>query len=179
MHAISIAGFFDLKETRDAFVSSLSKFTVVSNTREIKPKNISCIRELLNLAINNGDCLQDSWSFVLDCISRIEEMRVQGLGNVSDSEFFQSRVEPFDSSHSATKQIKMKNSTIIAEQISANQIEAIYLNSEKLKTKGIVQFIEELCRISKEELSDEDRPRKFSLQKLVEVASLNMNRVRF
>ena len=33
--------------------------------------------------------------------------------------------------------------------------------------------------MSREELADEDSPKKFCLQKIVEVASLNMGRVRF
>lgn len=73
----------------------------------------------------------------------------------------------------------MRNSAIIAEQIDANQIETIFLQSERLNTDAIIDFIENLCRVSKEELADEDSPKKFCLQKLVEVASLNMNRVRF
>lgn len=44
---------------------------------------------------------------------------------------------------------------------------------------AIIDFIENLCRASREELADEDSPKKFCLQKLVEVASLNMDRVRF
>lgn len=71
-------------------MSSLSKFTQVSASREIKEKNINCIRELLNLAIHDGDCLRDSWSYVLDCISKIDHMRVLGLGDLPDSEYFHS-----------------------------------------------------------------------------------------
>lgn len=55
----------------------------------------------------------------------------------------------------------------------------IFLQSEKLKTDAIIDFIENLCRVSKDELADQDNPKKFCLQKMVEVASLNMNRVRF
>jgi brefeldin A-inhibited guanine nucleotide-exchange protein len=36
MHAIRISGFFDISEARSTFVSSLSKFTQVSATKEIK-----------------------------------------------------------------------------------------------------------------------------------------------
>ena len=85
MHAIRISGYFEISTARNAFVSSLSKFTVVSTNKEIKPKNISCIRELLSLSINNGDCLRDSWSYVLECISRIDHLRVLGLGDLTDS----------------------------------------------------------------------------------------------
>lgn len=73
----------------------------------------------------------------------------------------------------------MRNSAIIAEQIDANQIETIFLQSEKLNPDAIIDFIENLCRASREELGDEDSPKKFCLQKIVEVASLNMDRVRF
>jgi len=88
MHAIRISGHFEIHEVRNAFVSSLSKFTLVSASKELKQKNISCIRELLNLAIHDGDCLRDSWSYVLDCISKIDHMRVLGLGDLTDSEYF-------------------------------------------------------------------------------------------
>jgi brefeldin A-inhibited guanine nucleotide-exchange protein len=72
IHAIRISGHYEIHEVRNAFVSSLSKFTQVSASREIKEKNINCIRELLNLAIHDGDCLMDSWSYVLECISKID-----------------------------------------------------------------------------------------------------------
>lgn len=48
-----------------------------------------------------------------------------------------------------------------------------------MSPNAIIYFIENLCKVSKDELADEDSPKKFCLQKLVEVASLNMNRVRF
>jgi brefeldin A-inhibited guanine nucleotide-exchange protein len=44
---------------------------------------------------------------------------------------------------------------------------------------AIIDFISNLCRISLEELNDEENPRKFSLQRLVEVADFNMDRIRF
>jgi brefeldin A-inhibited guanine nucleotide-exchange protein len=179
MHAVRISGHFEIHDVRNAFVSSLSKFTQVSASKEIKQKNINCIRELLNLAIHNGDCLRDSWSYVLECISKIDHMRVLGLGDLTDSEYFKSEAGAASQGQALNQQLLMRNSAIIAEQIDANQIETIFLQSERLNTDAIIDFIENLCRVSKEELADEDSPKKFCLQKLVEVASLNMNRVRF
>lgn len=128
IHAIRISGYFEMAATRDSFVKTLSKFTVVSAAKEIRPKNISCIRELLNLAIHNGDCLRDSWFFVLKCISQIDHMRVLGLGEMTDSQLFQSAVDPM-AGHQALnrdKQILMRNSQIIAEQINPTQIDDIF-----------------------------------------------------
>ena len=73
----------------------------------------------------------------------------------------------------------MRNCQIIADEIDANQIELIFLQSERLNPNAIIDFIENLCKVSRDELAEEDSPKKFCLQKLVEVASLNMNRVRF
>jgi len=87
-HAIKIAGFYNMNTERDAFVSSLSKFTQVSAIKEIKEKNIECIRALLNLATYEGNYLSGSWYYVLDCISKIDYMHVLGTGAKKDSEFF-------------------------------------------------------------------------------------------
>jgi brefeldin A-inhibited guanine nucleotide-exchange protein len=88
MHAIKISGFYQMHTERDAFVSSLSKFTQVSAVKEIKEKNIECIRALLNLASYEGNYLKNSWFYVLDCISKIDYMHVLGTGARKDSDFF-------------------------------------------------------------------------------------------
>lgn len=88
MHAIKISGFYLMNTERDAFVSSLSKFTQVSTFKESKEKNIECIRALLNLAINEGNYLKNSWYYVLDCISKIDYMYVLGTGSRKDADFF-------------------------------------------------------------------------------------------
>ena len=179
IHAIRISGHYEIHEVRNAFVSSLSKFTQVSASREIKQKNINCIRELLNLAIHDGECLRDSWYYVLDCLSKIDQMRVLGLGDLPDSEYFQSEAVSQLQGQPTNQQVLMRNCQIIADEIDANQIELIFLQSERLNPNAIIDFIENLCKVSRDELSEEDSPKKFCLQKLVEVASLNMNRVRF
>lgn len=87
-HSIKICGYFDLKTERDAFVSSFAKFTLVTSERKLQPKNIYCIESLLDLATHQGNYLGESWFFVLECISRLEEMINLGSGQVHDREFF-------------------------------------------------------------------------------------------
>jgi hypothetical protein len=59
-------------------------------------------------------------------------MRVLGLGDLPDSEYFQSEAvaqiqgQPSDLLNSH-QQVLMRNSQIIAEEIDANQIELIFL----------------------------------------------------
>lgn len=86
--SIKICGYFDLKTERDAFVSSFAKFTLMTNEKRIKPKNIQCIQKLFEFAIHQGNYLGESWFFVLECVSRLEEMINLGSGQVRDREFF-------------------------------------------------------------------------------------------
>ena len=85
------------------------------------------------MAIHDGDVLRDSWQFVLECISKIDHMRTLGLGDLTDSQYFHSDAQPSNTGmNSNSQQLLMKNSQIIAEQIDPNQIETIFLMSEKL-----------------------------------------------
>ena len=71
------------------------------------------------------------------------------------------------------------NSELIVNNIDPNKIDLIIQRSVNLDPDAIIDFITSLCRVSKEELDDVDNPRKFSLQKVVEVADFNMGRIRF
>lgn len=88
MHAIKVSGFYKMHTERDAFVSSLSKFTMISTLKEIKLKNIDCVKGLVQLAVYDGNFLGNSWYYVLDCISKVDYMHVLGTGARKDSEFF-------------------------------------------------------------------------------------------
>ena len=48
-----------------------------------------------------------------------------------------------------------------------------------LDEDAIISFIQSLCKVSRDELANQSNPRKFSLQRLVEVADLNMERIRY
>ena len=60
-----------------------------------------------------------------------------------------------------------------------SQIDLIIQKTVQLDPEAIIDFITALIQVSSEELKDQENPRKFSLQKLVEVADFNMGRIRF
>lgn len=73
----------------------------------------------------------------------------------------------------------IQNSEIIVSHIDLTKIDLIIQKSVNLDAEAIIDFIQSLCMVSKEELMDMENPRKFSLQRLVEVADFNMGRIRF
>jgi len=73
----------------------------------------------------------------------------------------------------------VQNSEILVQHIDLSKIDLIIQKSINLDAEAIIDFINMLCKVSREELMDADNPRKFSLQRIVEVADFNMDRIRF
>jgi brefeldin A-inhibited guanine nucleotide-exchange protein len=208
-HCIRIAARFDMDTERDAFVSSLAKFTYLTTLKEMKQKNIECIKALLAIGLSEGNNLGPSWQYVLHCISQLERLQLIGMRTRQDFQFFQTDEEaaspgslPRDRSGSTAgnqvlkrraygtgvsavmsigqddRQVELVNSESVMNQIDAAQIDLLFNRSASLGSGAIVHFVTQLARVSKEELALHDQPRIFSLQKLVEVADYNMNRIR-
>lgn len=79
-YGIHISSLFDMELPRDAFVSSLAKFTNLSNLNQMKSKHIECIKLMIKIALNEGNYLKSSWSRVLNCISKLERLQLIGSG---------------------------------------------------------------------------------------------------
>mmetsp|Transcript_86464 Transcript_86464/g.222718 ORF Transcript_86464/g.222718 Transcript_86464/m.222718 type:complete len:1855 (+) Transcript_86464:120-5684(+) len=207
-HCIRIAARFDMDTERDAFVSSLAKFTYLTTVKEMKQKNIECIKALLAIGLSEGNNLGPSWQYVLHCISQLERMCIIGQKVRQDFQFFQGDEEATanaikSAAHGSTsgtqvlkrrahglgvsalvalgaddRQVELVNSESIVSQIDSGQIELLFNRSTSLSSGAVVHFVSQLVRVSKEELALADQPRIFSLQKLVEVADYNMGRMR-
>lgn len=84
--AIKIVCFFDLELERNAFVTTLAKFTFLNNLGEMKTKNMEAIKTLLDVAVTEGNHLKSSWHEVLTCVSQLEHMQlISGGVDVQDS----------------------------------------------------------------------------------------------
>ena len=63
--AVKIVCFFGLELERNAFITTLAKFTFLNNFGEMKSKNVATIQALLGIAASEGNYLQSSWREVL------------------------------------------------------------------------------------------------------------------
>eukprot|EP01061_Rhynchopus_euleeides_P007844 TRINITY_DN1689_c0_g2_i1.p1 TRINITY_DN1689_c0_g2~~TRINITY_DN1689_c0_g2_i1.p1 ORF type:complete len:1588 (+),score=764.32 TRINITY_DN1689_c0_g2_i1:206-4765(+) len=75
--------------------------------------------------------------------------------------------------------LEERNSQIIADQIDEVAVARVYSNTIDLSGEAIVFFVRHLCEVSTEEIEQSHPPRMFSLQKLIEIADVNMGRIRF
>jgi brefeldin A-inhibited guanine nucleotide-exchange protein len=151
-HCIIVSCTFDLDLERNAFIKTLSNFTLLNGTSEMKEKNFSATKILLEVGASQGNFLRKSWLDVLKCVSQLERFHVVGAqkGDIQ----------------SVVQQETTSQYVIVAT-------DRIFSGSAKLSGTAIVDFVEALCAVSWEEI-----PRMYSLTKLVEISYYNMSRIR-
>ncbi|KAG6384383.1 hypothetical protein SASPL_155803 [Salvia splendens] len=87
-----------LKTHRDAFVTSLAKFTSLHSPADIKKKNIDAIKVIVAIAEGDGNYIQDGWEHILTCVSRFEHLHLRGAGASPDASFFAIHLNELDKS---------------------------------------------------------------------------------
>jgi len=169
--AIILCGLHKMDTELNAFVSTLSKFTNLTGVREIKDKNLLSIQAMLDLGINNGGMLRMAWRYVLDCMSKINYY----------SNDYAPIMDITNESEAARRKdaIERHISDTIKNNIDFNKVNYIYSKSSVFSLEEILDFITCLCQISEEELKNPTGPSTYSLQKIVEVAHFNVDRVKF
>ncbi|XP_059633998.1 brefeldin A-inhibited guanine nucleotide-exchange protein 2-like [Cornus florida] len=89
-YAIHVTAVMSMKTHRDAFVTSLAKFTSLHSPADIKQKNVDAIKAIVTIADEDGNYLQEAWEHILTCVSRFEHLHLLGEGAPPDATFFAS-----------------------------------------------------------------------------------------
>jgi brefeldin A-inhibited guanine nucleotide-exchange protein len=80
-NGIAIASTFGMVTTKDAFVSSLAKFTHLNSVSEMRAKNVECVRMILAIAAMEGNNLGEQWVVIVRAVSQVEQIRAVAAGN--------------------------------------------------------------------------------------------------
>ncbi|KAG6817461.1 hypothetical protein H0H87_008629 [Tephrocybe sp. NHM501043] len=171
-NAIRIVCFFDLELQRNAFVTTLAKFTFLNNLGEMKTKNMEAIKTLLDVAVTEGNNLKGSWHEVLTCVSQLEHMQIISGGAEVPDAGRKSRTRKLPTEELANES-RSTHITVAADMV--------FSLSHFLSGTAIVDFVQALSDVSWEEIQSSglsQHPRMFSLQKLVEISYYNMTRIR-
>ena len=203
VYAIRLSSHGGMSLARNTFVNSLAKFTTLGSIKEMKSKNIECIRTLLSIAIIDGEYLGESWSPILQCISQLGRLHLFASGLDSEDQFLQTESNQLTKISEATREMEENNGKAVLAAVNEVLIDKVFSSSVTLSARGVVSFIEQLIAVSEAEISGDtkkgisgfsgvntpgtnqgkgagsahgmDGPRIFSMQRLVEVADYNMN----
>lgn len=202
--AVRIACLFELEVPREAFISALKNSTNLNNLPEMMAKNVEALKVLLDIAQTEGNLLKDSWKDILLCVSQLDRLQLisGGVDEGAIPDVSKARLvaasktdagEPRKSSSSQRPRPRPKSSTAnstysmeIALESRSDEVikgvDRIFSSTSNLSGEAIVHFVRALTEVSWEEIKvsgQNESPRTFSLQKLVEISYYNMSRVRF
>ena len=172
----------ELDTSRLAFVSSLRKFTLLGSSKEMKAKNLAAVKVLLTVAHQDGNRLKESWIDVLQCMSEVERLHLVGAAR-PDGDVFRSAANngagggAGSASGGRLRESDSANSLAV-HHIDSAAIDRVFTSSARLDERAIIDFVMALRQISEVELSNAQQPRVFALQKIVEITSYNMGRIR-
>jgi len=200
--AIRIACLFDLETPRVAFVSALKNLTNLNNLPEMMAKNIEALKVLLEVAQTEGNLLKGSWRDILLCISQLDRLQLisGGVDEGAIPDVSKARIVPASRQDSGESKKSMQSqrrprprsvtqttfSSAIAQESRSDDViksvDRIFTNTANLSGEAIIHFVRALTEVSWEEIKisgQNESPRTYSLQKLVEISYYNMTRVRF
>ncbi|PIN14780.1 Guanine nucleotide exchange factor [Handroanthus impetiginosus] len=86
-HAVHVTAVMGMHTQRDAFVTTVAKFTYLHCAADMKQKNVDAVKAIISIAIEDGNYLQDAWEHILTCLSRFEHLQLLGEGAPPDASF--------------------------------------------------------------------------------------------
>ena len=175
---ICILSILGLDFEKETIIKGLCKITNLSQSKEIKIKNIACIKKIFELGLKDGNpYFKYSWKSVLEVISKIDFfLGINIQSKVEKENYFSEFKIKRKSSNNIDREIlfEKNNIDIISKTFIAEDYDKIFNKTEKFNDSSIIDFIGALCEMAIEEIRDQERI--FSLQKLIEVAEINMTR---
>ena len=87
-YAIQLACRLDFPTARNTYINALTKFTSLDTVKEMSVKNIECMKAVLDVALNDGEYLEEGWTQVLQCISQLSRLLSFANSSVTDDMFF-------------------------------------------------------------------------------------------
>ncbi|CAH2076667.1 unnamed protein product, partial [Thlaspi arvense] len=86
-YAVHVTAVMGMQTQRDAFVTSMAKFTNLHCAADMRQKNVDAVKAIITIAIEDGNHLQGSWEHILTCLSRIEHLQLLGEVPPADTRY--------------------------------------------------------------------------------------------
>ena len=189
IYCIKILGLLNLENQKKNIISNLCTMTNLLQVKVPKDKNIICIKELLILANSDYRYCKGSWNFILEIIDKIYYYLTLISMPKDERELFYKNKKQSAIKTNIKKNIVVMEETIsneketmkiISKEISINNLEKIMTKTLNFDSITLIEFVSSMCDIAKYEFKNNGLGKIFFLQKIVEIAELNLfSRPRF
>ena len=163
---VKIAGQCGVELAREAFVLALANFTALGTGRLMQERHIDCVTCLFEIALEEGEGLQSTWEHLFKVVSEVSRLqhvyeRVQTDESVLVSGTIRNRSVEGDEvgdeiggeAEMSDKVIDEVNAQLVSEAISGSMIDKLFITSTRLSEEGVYDFVLQLCRVSRMEIS--------------------------
>ncbi|KAJ1434054.1 hypothetical protein B484DRAFT_477107 [Ochromonadaceae sp. CCMP2298] len=171
-HSILSACRLDLPTARNTFVNALLKFTTLDAVKEMKAKNVACIKLTMDIALSEGDYLEECWLQILLGVSRLARLQLLASGSLTDDIFFSDTdtdgkrhsggiavTDPFTklflgaSRAELNRQLEETNAEMVVRVVDSVLVDRLFAHSVHLSGPSVKHFVASLCEVSMLELT--------------------------
>ena len=179
-------GILQLNIAEEAYINSILNITNLNDNREITMKSLESIKSFINFIINSGQYVRSGWYNILQVISKLDyyletdiEIIKEDIRTAVSNSNNSLNLNNKSMNRNIEKEINaaIQKKEIICKNIPDMVCEGIFSKTDQFDEETIINFVTNLCTISKQELTEYHTPRVFSLHKLVEVADFNIFRI--
>ena len=170
-----ICGMLKIDSAQEAYTNMILSLINLNERDELSDIMIELILKLMTYINDNCQSIRKSWMQILLLISKLEyyllepeETIINNMRNNKATKFSEKDIKLF-----------LKKRSTLSINISDAVCEAIFSKTELLDNTSIVNFISDLCEVSKQELNSNLTPRFFSLNKLIAITEFNIQRIQF
>ena len=170
-----ICGMLQIDIAQEAYINIILSMINLKEKGEVNEIMIEVIIKLMNYINDNCQYIRIGWMHILQLISKLgyyllesEEIITLNMKNAKPTKFTDKEIKMF-----------LNKKSFLSLNISDAVCESIFSKTELLDEESIVNFVSDLCEISKQEINSYFTPRLFSLNKLIEVLDFNIIRVHF
>eukprot|EP01038_Epipyxis_sp_PR26KG_P008429 gene8429-11403_t len=144
-HCIRLACRMDIPLARNTFINALVKFTTLDSVREMRQKNVLCIKLLMSVALAEGDHLEESWGQILQNISQLSRLQLFANGSHFDDLFFSDTASVVSSSDNSRTSGRTKSSlqslskSHLNDKSPSDPFTKLFLGPSKAETTRLVE----------------------------------------
>ena len=178
-------GILQLNIAEEAYLNTILNMTnLMDNNREINLKNLESIKCFINFLINSGQYIKTGWYNILQVISKLDyfletdiNIIIRDIQHIYENKYKNTTNNNINKSFEKELNTVIAKKEILRKNIPDMICEEVFTKTDKFDEETIINFVSDLCLISKQELTEYHTPRVFSLHKLVEVADFNIFRI--
>lgn len=166
MSMIKLLDVFSMQTERDSFINLLVQFSGLEKTFNsmLNEKNLLLMQSVISIANKMGNHLHSGWKFVLNCIVSLNYYQIQAdkirqndvpLQNIS---------------------IEDQNALFVSNYFTKDDLNHIFMDTEKLDEHSILDFISGLSSLTIKEIESQGQRIHYILEQIVVVLNFNIHR---